>query len=155
MVEVHANPAPEASLKFKGGLAPALLWPYRRPTQIIMAITCIIAIAGFVRDPDFGLGFWALCFACGFFYMAALLRLTAQLLISEAQLEAVRRFLSERGCTLVSAAEPETWRLPAPPWVKPTDPGFNVTLKPATRAMEGPFVFLFAMSRRLRGAGER
>ncbi len=153
MVEVHAKSAPETSLTFKGGLARTLLWPYRRPTEIVFAILCLGTLALFAWNRDFDRGFWLLGLASGFFYCVALFMNPARLAMAGVPTEAVRRVLSECDCKLAPASEPETWRLQtAPPWVKPSDPRFNVTLDPRAGAIEGAFAFLLRISRRLRAA---
>jgi hypothetical protein len=153
MVEVHAKSVPEASLTFKGGLARTLLWPYRRPTEIVFAILCLGTLARYAWSRDFGSGFWILGLASGFFYCVALFMNPGRLAISGVPTEAIRRVLSELGCTPAPVAEPETWRLQtAPPWVKPSDPRFNVTLDPKAGAIEGTFALLLRMSRRLKAA---
>ena len=45
MVELHANSSLGMALTFRGGLARALVWPYRRPTQTLFAILCLSALA--------------------------------------------------------------------------------------------------------------
>jgi hypothetical protein len=154
MVELHANSNPGMVLTFKGGLARAFLWPYRRPTQTLFAILCLSALALYAWDGEFSLGFWLLCVASGIFHAMALLGLPGRLEMQAAQTEAVRRVLFEAGCTSVSGSEPEIWRLQtAPPWVKPSNSRFNVLFDPAKGRLEGAFVFLLRVSRRLKAAG--
>ena len=154
MVEVHAKSGLEASLTFKGGLARTLLWPYRRPTEIVFAILYLSLLARYAWNRDFGSGFWILGLASGFFYCVALFMNPGRLAMAGVPTEAVRRALSECDCQLAPASEPETWRpQTAPHWVKPSDPRFNVTLDPKAGAIEGAFALLLRISRRLKTAG--
>lgn len=153
MVEVHAKSAPETSLTFKGGLARALLWPFRRSTEIVFAILCLGTLALFAWNRDFGSGFWILGLASGFFYSVALFMNPGRLAMAGLPTEAVRRALSELGCTPAPVAEPETWRLPTPlPWVTPANPRFKVTIDPVNGEVDGTFIFLLGLSRRLNAA---
>ena len=154
MVELHANSNPGMALTFRDGLMRTLAWPYRRPTEIVLAILCLGLLARSAWNRDFGPEFWLLGFATAFFYSVALAMNPARLALVGAQTEAVRRALSQLGCAPVSTLEPETWRLPTPlPWVTPSNPRFRVTLEPGSGAVEGAFVLLFGLSRRVRAEG--
>ena len=153
MAELHALANPRIALTFRDGLAWSLFWPYRRPDQIVFAVLCLSLLALSAWNRDFGLGFWSLGLSSGFFYGVALLGNPARLTLSGVPTEAVRRGLSEGGCTPVPALEPKTWRLPAPPWVRPSNPLFKVTLDPESGVVEGPFSLLLGTSRRLKAAG--
>lgn len=154
MAELHANSNPGMALTFRDGLARALVWPYRGPTQTLFAILCLSALALYAWDREFNLGFWLLCVASGIVHAMALLGLPGRLEMQAAQPEAVRRVLFEAGCTSVSGSEPETWRLQtAPPWVTPSNPRFNLRFDSTKGRLEGAFVFLLRVSRRLKAAG--
>ena len=154
MVELHANSSPGMALTFRDGLIRTLVWPYRRPTEIVLAILCLGLLARSAWNRDFVPEFWLLGFATAFFYSVALAMNPARLALVGAQTEAVRRGLSQMGCTPDPGLEPETWRLQTPlPWVTPSNPRFRVTLEPGSGAVEGTFVLLFGLSRRLRAAG--
>lgn len=154
MVELHANSNPGMALTFRGGLIRTLVWPYRRPTEIVLAILCLGLLARSAWNRDFGPEFWLLGFATAFFYSVALAMNPARLALVGAQTEAARRALSQLGCAPVSTLEPETWRLPTPlPWVTPSNPRFNVRFDSTKGRLEGAFVFLLRVSRRLKAAG--
>ena len=107
-----------------------------------------------VAGRSFGdLMFWLLGAASGYGYWGALSMYPARLAMAGVPVEAVRRDLSQKGYTRVSALEPESWRLSTPPSVTPSDPRFDVTLDPANGAVEGPWVLLRRISRRLKAAG--
>ena len=142
------------ALTFRGGLMRTLAWPYRRPTEIVLAILCLGLLAHSAWNRDFGPEFWLLGLATAFFYGVALAMNPSRLALEGAQTEAVRRALSQLGCTPDPALEPETWRLPTPlPWVTPSNPRFRVTLEPGSGAVEGSLGLLLGLSRRLRTAG--
>lgn len=107
------------ALTFRDGLARSLLWPYRRPDQIVFAVLCLSLLALSAWNRDFGLGFWSLGLSSGFFYGVALLGNPARLAMAGVPIEAVRRDLSQKGYTRVPALEPESWRLSTPPSVTP------------------------------------
>ena len=153
MVELHANSNPGMALAFKGGLARALLWPFRGPRAIVAAILFLVLLAIRAWERDFGLMFWLLVPASGFGYWEVLRMYPARLAMAGAPIEAVRRALSQKGYTQVAALEPESWRVPTLPWVTPSDPRFDVTLDPANGVVEGPWAVLRRISRSLKAAG--
>jgi hypothetical protein len=150
MVELHANSNPGMALAFKGGLARALLWPFRGPRAIVAAILFLVLLAIRAWERDFGLMFWLLVPASGFGYWEVLRMYPARLAMAGAPIEAVRRDLSQKGYTRVPALEPESWRLSTPPSVTPSHPRFDVTLDPANGAVEGPWAVLRRIYRRLK-----
>ena len=150
MVELHANSNPGMALAFKGGLARALLWPFRGPRAIVAAILFLVLLAIRAWERDFGLGFWLLGLGLGVGYLDHLRMDPARLAMAGAPIEAVRRALSQKGYTQVAALEPESWRLSTPPSVTPSHPRFDVTLDPANGAVEGPWAVLRRIYRRLK-----
>ena len=131
MVELHANSSPGMALTFRDGLLRTLVWPYRRPTEIVLAILCLGLLARSAWNRDFGLDFWLLGFATAFFYSVALAMNPARPALVGVQTEAARRALSQRGCTPVPGLEPETWRPPTPlPWLAPSTQPLNVRYDP-------------------------
>ena len=151
MVELHANSNPGMALTFKGGLARALLWPGRGPRAIVPAILFLILLALHAWERDFRLWFWLPgLVSVSLFYWGALSSYPARLAMAGVPIEAVRRALSQKGYTQVAALEPESWRVPTLPWVTPSDPRFDVTLDPANGVVEGPWVVLRRISRRLK-----
>ena len=153
MVELHANSNPGMALTFKGGLARALLWPFRGPRAIVAAILFLVLLAIRAWERDFGLGFWLLGLGLGVGYLDQLRMYPARLAMAGVPIEAVRRALSQKGYTQVAALEPESWRVPTLPWVTPSDPRFDVTLDPANGVVEGPWAVLRRISRSLKAAG--
>ncbi len=153
MVELQANSSSGMVLTFKGGLARALLWPFRGPRDIVIVILLISMLALHAWERDFDLRFWLLGLVPLLFYLGALSMYPARLAIAGVPIEAVRRVLSQKGYTQVAALEPESWRVPTLPWVTPSDPRFDVTLEPANGAVEGPWADLRRISRRLKAAG--
>ena len=154
MVELHANSSPGMALTFRDGLIRTLVWPYRRPTEIVLAILCLGLLARSAWTRDFGPEFWLLGFATAFFYGVALAMNPARLALVGAQTEAARRALSQMGCTPDPGLEPQTWRLPTPlPWVTPSNPRFNLRFDSTKGRLEGAFVLLLRVSRRLKAAG--
>ena len=154
MVELHANSNPVMALTFKGGLARALLWPFRGPRDIVIVILLISMLALHAWERDFRLWFWLLGLVSGsLFYWGALSSYPARLAMAGVPIEAVRRVLSQKGYTQVAALEPESWRVPTLPWITPSDPREDVILDPANGVVEGPWADLRRISRRLRAAG--
>jgi hypothetical protein len=140
-------------LTFNGGLARALLWPFRSPRAIVCAILFLSMLARYTWNRDFGLMLWLLVPASGFGYWDVLRMYPARLAMAGVPIEAVRRALSQKGYTRVLALEPESWRLSTPPSVTPSHPRFDITLDPANGAAEGPWDVLRQISRRLKTAG--
>ena len=153
MAELHANSNPGMALTFRDGLARALVWPCRGPRAIVTAILFLVLLALRAWERDFGLGFWLLGLGLGFGYWDGLRMYPARLAMAGVPIKAVRRDLSQKGYTRVPALEPESWRLSTPPSVTPSHPRFDVTLDPANGAVEGPWVVLRRISRRLKAAG--
>jgi hypothetical protein len=153
MVELHANSNLGMALTFKGGLARALLRPFRDPRAIVPAILFLIWLALHAWERDFDLRFWLAGLVPLLLYLGALSMCPARLAMAGVPIEAVRRALSQKGYTQVAALEPESWRVPTLPWVTPSDPRFDITLDPANGAVEGPWAVLRQISRRLKTAG--
>ena len=150
MVELHANSNPGIALTFRGGLARALVWPFRGPRAIVSAIFFLSMLALHAWNRGFGL-WWLLGLGLGFLsYCGALRMYPARLAMAGVSIEAVRRALSQKGYTRVPALEPESWRLSTPPSVTPSHPRFDVTLDPANGAVEGPWAVLRRIYRRLK-----
>ena len=152
MVELHANSNPGMALTFKGGLARALLWPFRGARDIVPAILVLILLALHAWERDFDLRFWLLGLVPLLLYLGALSSYPARLAMAGVPIEAVRRALSQKGYTQVAALEPESWRVPTLPWVTPSDPRFDITLDPESGAVEGPWADLRQIFRRLKTA---
>ena len=152
MVELHANSNPAMALTFRGGLARALLWPGRGPRAVVTVIALIVWLALQAWARDFGLWFWLLGLVPLLLYLGALSMYPARLAMAGVPIEAVRGALSQLGYTPVSELDAESWRVPAVPWVTPSDPRYNVTLDPANGAVEGPWAVLRRISRNLRAA---
>lgn len=116
-----------------------------------IAILFLLALRAWERD--FGWRFWILLgVAVGVGYLGQLRMYPARLAMAGAPIEAARRALSQWGYTRVPALEPETWRLATPPGMTPSHPRFDVTFDPENRAVEGPWVVLLRISRRLKAA---
>jgi hypothetical protein len=94
LVELHAKLNSGMSLTFRGGLVRALVWPWRRPKDIVVAILFLALLALHAWERDFGLGFWLLLgLAFGLGCLAQLRINPARLDLAGVPVETARRTL--------------------------------------------------------------
>ena len=128
------------------------LWPFTTLYQNISSIFILaLIVVSVVRSHDAAPGLIGGAVYV-LRYAMALTSAPSRLTVRGIDPASVRRTLEGMSCAPINNLEPETWVLPAPSWVKPTDPSFRVTFRP-NGEVEGPWVVLLRISRRLRAAG--
>jgi len=128
------------------------LWPFTTLYQNISSIFIMaLIVVSVLRSHDTAPGL-ILGAVYALHYAMALTSAPSRLTARGIDPASVRRTLEGMSCAPINNLEPETWVLPAPSWVKPTDPSFRVTFRPNEACLEGAWGVLFRISRRLRAA---